>query len=602
MAAFKKSFLVLAVALLVLVGTSVTANAQTGLMTCTATAVPPLVRAEGIAELVGDIIAVCVVSNPQLFSTIPPNITTNVTVTLNTNITNTRSIITAPTGYPSITDAVLIVDEVNGTPTAVSTPSGLTKFVTGGSIPVPQYGGLLSNNTVQWLNVSIPTPFNELGGIFTTTTIRITNIRSNVSQLGIPPIGEGAFPSTQVVAFVSFTGPTTVPVTNNVLNVAIPMQGLIVRLRDSGFVNDLPPTIIGLQCVKQNINSSGDLVLDAAGSFTIRLSEGFATAFKTLGTPTTQPGATQWEDGYFTPPSGINNGGATQGTRFLIRFYNVPSGVRLGTPAVVTGTATGTHTLTIIKVGNTDANGAGALISALHPANEVTITGGSGFVVYEVIDDNPFTQENVIVPVTVGYTANTPNDLPAPGTMQVSASFAPVSTITTSQALANGIPVPRFVDTGAKKDVFGIARCITNLLFPFVTNQAGFDTGIAIANTSSDDKGTSQQSGNCTLYYFGGTTGGGAAPSSQTTAAITAGKVVAFTISGGNAAANITGTPGFQGYMMALCQFQYAHGFAFITDGFGGVPAIAEGYLALVVPWNGVAGSRFAGAGESLMH
>ncbi|MBI3698338.1 MAG: hypothetical protein HY238_26310, partial [Acidobacteria bacterium] len=340
----------------------------------------------------------------------------------------------------------------------------------------------------------------------------------------------------------------------------------------------------------------------AAGgnSFVIRITEGFATAFKTLGSPTDFPGLTQVEAGYNTPSSNCFSpgglcGGATQGTRFLIRFYNVPNGLRIGVPTAVTGNGR----LKIFRVANADARGIGTFNLTISTTAEVSISGGFGYVVYEVVDDNPFANERVKIPVTVGYAANTPNDLPAVGTMQVSVSFAPISTVGTSSA---DEPEPRFVDTGSPKSIFGIARCITNLLFPFVTNQAGFDTGFAISNTSADDKGTTAQAGTCTLFYYGSTTGGGAAPSQQTSIVVGAGKQIVWTLSGGNAAANITGTPGFQGYLMALCQFQFAHGFAFITDGFGGVPAIAEGYLALVVPWNGVSGSRAAGSGESLAH
>jgi hypothetical protein len=57
-----------------------------------------------------------------------------------------------------------------------------------------------------------------------------------------------------------------------------------------------------------------------------------------------------------------------------------------------------------------------------------------------------------------------------------------------------------------------------------------------------------------------------------------------FTLSGGSPTQNIAGAPEFQGYIIAVCEFQYAHGFAFITDGFGGIPALAQGYLALVIP------------------
>src|ERR1035437_4720676 len=41
-------------------------------------------------------------------------------------------------------------------------------------------------------------------------------------------------------------------------------------------------------------------------------------------------------------------------------------------------------------------------------------------------------------------------------------------------------------------------------------------------------------------------------------------------------------SPGFQGYMFAVCNFQYAHGFAFISD--VGARNLAMGYLAIVIP------------------
>ena len=62
-----------------------------------------------------------------------------------------------------------------------------------------------------------------------------------------------------------------------------------------------------------------------------------------------------------------------------------------------------------------------------------------------------------------------------------------------------------------------------------------------------------------------------------------------------------TSAPGFQGYMIALCNFQLAHGFAFISD--IGARNLAMGYLALVVN-NGKAPARgeCADQRESLAH
>jgi hypothetical protein len=129
-----------------------------------------------------------------------------------------------------------------------------------------------------------------------------------------------------------------------------------------------------------------------------------------------------------------------------------------------------------------------------------------------------------------------------------------------------------------------VAPCTTNLLFVWVLNFAGLDTGLAISNTSMDPYGTIPQNGTCTvnLYPTDTTTNNGvnAGPGiAITTATIQAGSVWRATMSG---------TPtfaGMAGYIIAVCRFQYGHGFAFITDNFGvGSPATAQGYLANVIP------------------
>jgi hypothetical protein len=346
----------------------------------------------------------------------------------------------------------------------------------------------------------------------------------------------------------------------------VPILGLIV----TG-----PGSVTGLQCI------------DGEDLASITLREGFATAFKTLGVPTFTPGNTQWESGYYEPDSN-NGGGATQATRFILRFFNIPQGVELVVPnyvASTTGAAlpSSSDNLELFFVPNAGADGAGgSATSSMTGSNTVTISGGFGQAVYEVHDSNPFLVESVVVPLGVSFTADTTNDLPAIGTGQISVSFAPISTVSTANAAA---PEPRFVDTsGDPRTFITILRCTTTLLFPFVTNQAGFDTGMAISNTSEDWLGTDPQSGACTIHYHGSTTGGGAAPPEQTSTAIAGGEQLIFTLSGGNPGQGIDGGAEFQGYVIAVCDFQYAHGFAFITDGFGGVPALAQGYLALVIP------------------
>ena len=54
-----------------------------------------------------------------------------------------------------------------------------------------------------------------------------------------------------------------------------------------------------------------------------------------------------------------------------------------------------------------------------------------------------------------------------------------------------------------------ITVCQTTLLFPYVTNATGFETGIAISNTTTDNLGTAGKSvatpttGTCTLNFYG---------------------------------------------------------------------------------------------------
>ena len=610
MAALKKSSIALLLVLGIMLGVNV-ASAQAipslnlGLVTCQATAVPPVVRAEGIAEIVGDIVLVCQNTGNALGDPTRNRIVTNVSVSLNVNITNNINF-----GEGSnVTDAVLIINENNCVDPA---PAGSTfgDCVTPDvRFQDPQLGTLAANNRLEWNEVDFPVPGASASGVPVAdcsgggalfpgepasgcfpfvSTLRITSMRANASQLGVPDTA--TFPSTQITAFVSITGPTTIPVTNNVLNVAVPILGLIV----TG-----PGAVPGLQCIDG----------EDAGSITLR--EGFATAFKTLGVPTFLPGNTQWESGYYEPESN-NGGGATQATRFILRFFNIPDGVTLTVPNYV-ASSTGSplpstsDNLELYLVPDAGAQGANgdADLGVTSGDSDVTLSGGFGQAVYEVHDANPFLVESVTIPLTVSWEADTSNDLPAIGSGQISVSFAPISTVATANAAA---PEPRFVDTsGDPEDFITILRCTTTLLFPFVTNKSGFDTGLAISNTSEDWLGTDPQSGACTIHYHGEGEGGGAAPDEQTSTPIAGGEQLVFTLSGGNDTQNIEGGAGFQGYIIAVCDFQYAHGFAFITDGYTGVPAIAQGYLALVIPVTPDEGRipgvpNLHGFGEALNH
>jgi hypothetical protein len=279
-------------------------------------------------------------------------------------------------------------------------------------------------------------------------------------------------------------------------------------------------------------------------------------------------------------PAGL----ATQPTRLIARFYNVPNNVTLYIP-------TGTFT-------STDSNDTFTTVASSGVSSSdssVTLTNGAGTATFEAQVTNPGAISTLKIPVYVYYTAST---LPDTGTVTVTGNYAPT---TTTYTAAYNTAVPRFVNNPQSASSFTIIFCKTNLLFPWVTNYGGWDTGIAISNTSADPFGTVAQAGTCTLYYYGTTNLTAAAPGSQTSTTIAAGSQLVFTVSNGATAQNIAATPGFQGYMIATCNFQYAHAYAFVSD--QGSSKVAEGYLALVLDQNMFSGAtRTAAQSEVNAH
>jgi hypothetical protein len=141
-------------------------------------------------------------------------------------------------------------------------------------------------------------------------------------------------------------------------------------------------------------------------------------------------------------------------------------------------------------------------------------------------------------------------------------------------------------------------------MWPWVLagGSTGYDTGMAIANTTEDDtafgagaaNGATPQTGTCQLTGY---KSGDGTTVAATTASVAPGRTAAFL------ASSLTGWSGFSGYVLGVCNFTNAHAFTFIVNGFGTLagPNLAEGYLAMVVP----AGTRFVappGLTEALTH
>jgi hypothetical protein len=687
MADFRKWLFAFAlVALLLGAGT---ANAQnpTQAFTCVANAGNPvIVRSEGIAELVGDLLLQCTGGVPTSAGTQIP--VSNVTLTLNTNITSRL----LGSGF---IDALLLIDEPwpasgvgnelvsggtvaapalspvqkvcfsNGTPTSTT----VCNYLPGTGISANGNGAGQANspylpgnvaadnggpytvyvahtgqglNQVTWLGVPIDAPGSTGNRI-----IRITNVRGNACQLGL----SSTLIPTQIVAFIAINGSQFITISNPQQTLAYIQQGLVVGGTTGG----------ASQCSDLNLGffqSSGG----QNAEFAVTVKEGFAASFKrqtwtgvTSITPLANgltsvaqnvPGYAYNTESGFAPDlagesggSTSNFGAATQATRILVRFNNIATGVRLFLPTLVplvTGTPNppsdglGGYTggflqligsssdasgniLTIQPTGSTSFLGFNpgisnpfkgpGLVAPFDAASEITSVGGVATAVYEVVNADPAAVESASIAVGVGFVSNTAQNLPlAPSNLSAHVSFAPLSTVNTWDGSA---PIPRFCDQSADVNRFPITICQCQLLFPFVTQAPGFDTGIAIANTSMDTyNGVTPQTGNVTLWFYGQEEGGAAVPttlaSMTTTSPVPAGQVLTYTtFSGGGAfGAGLQANPGFTGYVIAVANFQWCHGFAFISD--LGAQKLAEGYLAIQLDLGGL--SRTNNLSEQKAH
>ena len=195
-------------------------------------------------------------------------------------------------------------------------------------------------------------------------------------------------------------------------------------------------------------------------------------------------------------------------------------------------------------------------------AVELTASG-TGEVIYNVgMTDGEVNEEWVKLTVTFVWKAG--GEMPAGiGSGYVDVSFSPVSNIGGDTFAKGGAKLPRFVASNDPDMVVNVDDCVTTLLFPYVVNVMGFETGLVITNTS-------KEAGSCTIEY----SGSDAPDESSTTDPVEGGEQW---ITGLSAIA-----PEFQGYLTATCGFRDAYGFAFVSNGYPGGPStLAQGYLAV---------------------
>jgi hypothetical protein len=162
------------------------------------------------------------------------------------------------------------------------------------------------------------------------------------------------------------------------------------------------------------------------------------------------------------PGLGANGGGATQGTRFLIRFVDIPGGVGLLVPhriQVAPSGVPGGYPIEVRRVFGADSSGFGGCyyLGCLTPPPPGTLglvedRKGTGVAVYEFIASTPYTGDVFDIPVLacrgkVSEYGECRQILPPAllPNLAVRASLAPV---TTTPGWYSGAPIPRFVEVG----------------------------------------------------------------------------------------------------------------------------------------------------------
>jgi len=611
MADFRRWILAFATLVLVL-GFVAPASAQNGINCTASAAVTPTLRHEGFTELTGDILLTCI---PQVGAspTPPGTFIPQATVTVSLSAPITSRVLTGSSG---LVEALLVVD--NPTPTnqdvclspinpiiacRVNGDNGETfnqSVGSGGHAKFNVFQGISGGPgtySVTFLGVPVDPPL-------TSRTYRITNIRVDATSVPSNP-GQGGL--SPVFAFVSASPSQSIQINNPQNYVGFVSNGLTVTY--PGVPTNL------LECL-------GAAKWTHIGG--VDFTENFPTAFKVKGPGTSSvPGSQNTPGVVYYTEAGLEitvtdgvTGWADAGTRLQTVISNIPSGVSvavdnwaLSTASVgVVGTA-GYSDATLVTGTGTPVDPGTSTITQVADGTVSTAT-----VVWEVTNTNTSAIDSLTFGIYAAFKAGSAKagGPPAAGLSGFNPQLA---------AYSSTGPIPEFSTTvnipTAPTPLFSVSLCQTILLFPYVTDFYGFDTGLAISNTALDPLSSSftaaGETGKCSVYFYGGgglatTLGTGGVYTSA--AAIPPGETWAFSMSGIDPGYNSTPTYGTTGYAIATCDFQFAHGYSFVSD--TGIRNFAAAYLALIIPdeprepqpftcsQNG--GTCSSQAGEQLVH
>jgi len=341
------------------------------------------------------------------------------------------------------------------------------------------YQGVVTGNQVTFFGVPVLAPGTNAARVF-----RITNLRVDAAA---------STPGQAVQAYISVSNPSELPISN-----AEPIVGFIqtspaVQMLKPALSGPIPLALNGCLAVNPALAADPTSTNAPDGvSFVVRLSETYQTDFKPMGTPVSPapdansrpasgpqdiPGTIYGtETGFYNPAfpatNGLNVAGlATQGTRFLVQFQGLPTGMQIQAPVYERGQGLTTSRVRLIS---TDTNGNSSSYTPLGPLSSLNTYYASSMVyVYEVTEIangvNPNAIDTIDLPFYIAYPG--PGALPTSlGQVTANISYAPFSTISTADD--TGAPIPRFQNVSAPQVVANVMACPTQTPTVSITSSA----------------------------------------------------------------------------------------------------------------------------------
>lgn len=457
---------------------------------------------------------------------------------------------------------------VASTPVSRDTDTGHTEVVgdlifncAGGGTPTTtatvtiDYGVTITNNTayptgkpINIVNTSgnFATPASQMptiAAVNNATGQIVINIPAQASPSTNSP---GSFTLTGVLASLNASGKTnlvagvSVSPGNNVL--------IVAGQNNATVITSILPGILA-PVITPNTGGAGNLLASfpinpAAVGFSVRIRENYIDMYRS---------AAQYNSGF-----------ATNGVQLLLTFAGIPTGVSLGSCST---------SVTSGAVSTTFASG-----STITSTNNTVTIEWTSQPSTSSIDDVIF----ACTSTSAGSTATIPL---TPGAITMTATLAPTgAALGSSNAVLTSATtgqIPRYANNPLPSPpltVINITASQTNFLIPFVVSESGFDTGIAMANTTTDPFGATNgarpQNGNLTFNIYPrvgascvvtpssstvgvGLTSAGILESGRTYSVLLS---ELLKVAGSNCPTTATG------YIIGVANFPLGHGSSFVTD------------------------------------